>query len=125
MTRKEMYEALAGEGVTLKSLNSYSLEALQNMYREHFGEPWTAPVGSEPQGEPEGTEPSLRQDEPAVTPDENEGSETQEESVEPRTLEFNHSGWCDELGTSYFQGYYSPKTVQEYLILRKYAEREL
>jgi len=35
---------------------------------------------------------------------------------------FEGSGWCEELQTSYRKGIYTPKTLKEYNILKKYGK---
>ena len=39
-------------------------------------------------------------------------------------LKFECSGWCEELGVSYYKGDYQPRTDEEYKGLKKYAVSE-
>ena len=41
---------------------------------------------------------------------------------EIKRLKFNQGGWCNELNKSYEKGFYMPKTIKEYKILKAYSE---
>lgn len=133
MTRKEIYEELKADGAKLKSLRSYNLAQLQELYTERFG--------YAPDEKPdEDNSSSIVEEEVSDTQDDDAGDtndaddeddspddvdDDPEPQVKIRTLEFDRSGWCEELGTSYFKGIHRPATVKEYLTLRKYAAREI
>jgi hypothetical protein len=100
MTKKEQYEELRRAGVELKAINRLSSEEVAAIYREFFGDPAATnePPAKKPEPEPEPARPI-----PA--------------------LYFDHSGWCEELQDSYFQGHYQPASWNEYKHLQKHAAK--
>lgn len=142
MKKEDYYNALKQDGAKLRAINFYKLETLKEMYEERFGEP-------APQGEPsydsarehdefppldslEKHDADSAASEEDVLPEDEAYPHRQEEQPEPEptpveihTLFFIGGGWCEETGTSYQAGYYRPKTVGEYLALRKFAAQEL
>lgn len=101
-TKNEMYTELQDHGVELKSISSYSKSDLEEIYLEHFN--------------------SRDQPEPVV---EKDIQSINDKKITIRPLVFCDSGWCSELGKSYFRGTYSPSSEEEYLALKKYAKEEL
>lgn len=101
-TKNEMYTELQDHGVELKSISSYSKSDLEEIYLEHFN--------------------SRDQPEPVV---EEDIQSINDKKIIIRPLVFCDSGWCSELGKSYFRGTYSPSSEEEYLALKKYAKEEL
>ena len=106
MTKKEIHDALKSDGAKIKAVNFYSLEQLESLYAERFGDV----------NQPESTDNGPKSDDIDVTA---------EESPKIHTLMLDHSGWCNELNCSYFQGLYRPVSISEYSILRKYAQKEI
>jgi len=104
MTKKEMHDALKADGAKIKAVNFYSLEQLEKLYAERFGDESVS--GNDV---PDGKD--------IVVPAKAES--------EIHTLVFDHSGWCEELNGSYFQGLYRPSSLAEYSVLRKYAQKEI
>ena len=99
MTKKEIYEILKENGETLKSISCYRLEDLENMYNSFV----------------------VKQD--VLEDDSNNIDCCNNEQI--YTLVFNQSGWCEELGKSYFIGIYRPLNAKEYNILKQYASGEI
>lgn len=109
-TKNEIYTELQDHGVELKSISSYSKSDLEEIYLEHFN--------SRDQPEPVVED----QPEPVV---EKDIQSINDKKIIIRPLVFCDSGWCSELGKSYFRGTYSPSSEEEYLALKKYAKEEL
>ena len=106
MNKQNIYDMLKADGAKLKAVNFYSLEQLTATYTERFGK---SPGQPDP---PEKSAPSVVQ--PGGSP-----------TAKIHTLVFDRSGWCEELNTSYFSGVYRPATTKEYLVLRRFAAREI
>ena len=112
MTKNELYDALKADGAKMnKGVRFYNVEELRKMYVDRFG---------------------VNPDEPEEVPNSHllsDGDEIQSAPVPAdekiRTLKFAESGWCNELGRSYFCGLYRPKTLAEYRALKKYAAEVL
>ncbi len=132
MTRKEIYKELEDDGAKLKTLRSYNLAKLQELYTERFG---YAPDDKPDESDDAGIIEENHTDDTDEADDTQDDSQDDDESddagdapkpqLQIHTLEFDHSGWCEELKNSYFKGTYRPATVEEYSILRKYAAREV
>ena len=135
MDKNEIYEALKNDGAKLKAINFYTVEQLQEIYRDRF-EP--APDDNATNSENRATADyaDFHHEEPnadKLNDGEDEYShvsETKEENdeseiIEIRTLVFDRGGWCNELNTSYVPGIYRPSTVKEFQILKKYAKEVL
>lgn len=126
MSKEELYKRLKDDGAKLRAINFYKLETLKQMCEERFGVEEADPdviveedetefiagyamPSAEPEPEQEAEQEIISDDEPPV---------------EIRTLFFTGGGWCNETQSSYAPGYYRPKTVSEYLALRKFAAQE-
>lgn len=134
MTRKEIYKELEADGAKLKTLRTYNLSQLQELYTERFGHaPDEKPAESDEAGDAGEVEENHTDDadDAGDTQDESpDDAESDEAGDAPKvqeihTLEFDRSGWCEELKQSYFKGIHRPATVKEYLTLRKYAAKEI
>ncbi|MDD4817304.1 MAG: hypothetical protein PHI85_04980 [Victivallaceae bacterium] len=108
MTKQEIYDELKSDGAKLKAINFVSEETLADIYFDRFGR-----------------KPEDMDDTAVKNCSDSSGDNALVCEEKIRTLKFSESGWCPELGRSYFAGIYRPKTIDEYFILRKYAAREL
>lgn len=96
MNKQQLYDAIIGLGIKdLPHITKIKLAELQALYDSNVAKNTT-------------------------TENSNPNSE-----LEIKTLVFANSGYCEELKCSYYQGYYRPKTVNEYKILRKFAKEEI
>jgi hypothetical protein len=98
MNKRELYEWLKGRGITLPSYKNVTLAELEKMYGDCLQDEECAAPEGEPSADAESGCGGL-----------------------PPVLHFPGGGWCEELGTSYFMGYYRPASWREYDILRRYA----
>ena len=112
MTKQDLYNALKEDGAKLKAINFIKKEELEQIYEERFGK-----KPDEPQYECEEVPNSHLLHE-------NDDEPQEPKSAEVHALKFAESGWCNELGKSYFRGVYRPLNFEEYAILRKYASGE-
>jgi len=85
MTKREKYDAMKKDGAKLRAFNTLRAEEVDALYKERFGDEVEA-------------KPDKQPDEP--------------ERIPP--LYFDHGGWCNELGVSFFAGFYRPATLREY-----------
>ena len=122
MDKNTLYEVLRADGAKLKAINFYTQEQLRDLYVERFGsEPDSFDEEINTYKLNESDEQSgAQQDSDNATPDEQESS-----PEEIRTVFFDCGFWCDELDRSFAPGYYRPSSVEEYLVLKKYAVREV
>ena len=96
MTKQEMYDALKADGAKLgRGVNFISKETLEEMYQERLG---------------------MKKAETAKEPEKKQDPGT------PPVLYFDHAGWCETLGCSYFIGYFFPQSWAEYNALKPYAK---
>ena len=105
MTKQELYQALHAAGVKLPEYRRITQVALEQLYAEHAAA--NPPAQDNPQPDPE----------PQPPPQPKPGR-----PGNPPALYFDHAGWCDALGRSYFMGYYWPQTWAEYDALRPFAK---
>ncbi len=99
MTKREIYDALAADGATLRSFNTMKVPELEAIYIERFGK--------NPHDESGGT-----------------GNESDEDKGPPPLLHLITSGWSNELRRSYYRGPYQPASWAEYEALKQYAKPE-
>ena len=97
MTKQELYAALQAQGVKLPEYRRITQVALEELYAAQVAGMAAAPAPAEKKEpeQPQGTPPALF---------------------------FDHAGWCDALGRSYFMGYYWPQSWAEYDALRPFAK---
>jgi len=115
MTKNELYTTLIDEGVKLPPLNKLSKADLEKKYSEIHPDFVSAqehdefpPLDVLEKNDAESAQPELVEDAPA-----------------PPMLYFANAGWCEELGQSYFMGWYQPRSWNEYNALKKFAGQEV
>lgn len=101
MEKKELYSALQDAGVELPEYRRVTQATLQQLYDEHI-------AGREQQEDAGNAQDT--------------GEKEDERRGNPPGLYFACSGWCEELQTSYFMGWYAPQTWAEYDALKPYAQ---
>ena len=113
MTKNELYSFIVSAGVKLPPINKLSKADLEAKYSELH------PVDEEEKNPPEHDEfPPL--DVLEKTDAESAQAEDVKDSAPPM-LFFDHAGWCDKIGGSYYMGWYQPRSWNEYNALKKYA----
>ena len=111
MTKIEKYDALKEKGVELKHINNHSSDEIDALYTQYIE---TDASGNPLETPSDGETP----DTPAS------GNPLKNPLPKARVLEFETSGWCEELKMSYRKGVYHPKSEKEYKALKKYAIQE-
>lgn len=102
MTKNELYSALTSEGVKLPPINKISKPELEAKYAEVHPD-------------------NYQQDALEKMDADSAQGELVEDCPTPPMLYFNTAGWCDELGCSYYMGWYQARSWDEYNALKKYA----
>lgn len=107
MTKRELYDALRAAGVKLPDYRRITQLALEEQYARLQA---TAAASNEQ------AQPVIVQQQPCA-------AEQQSTPANPPALFFEHAGWCEELGTSYYMGWYQPTCWREYNALKPFAKR--
>ncbi len=122
MTKREKYDAMKKDGAKLRAFNTLRTEEVDELYRERFGENQVIV-----QENKVATPPAVRnfrtaqkEDGRGVVLEQNHGN-GETKKIPP--LYFDHGGWCNELGRSFFKGYYRPASWKEYQYLLPHATR--
>ena len=130
MTKNEKYDALKAKGINMKHINNLSSDEVDKLYIQNIVDKSSGNTPSE-NGTDTGadtgeTNPSDQDGDNQTSPDSgNTPSETQtKNTTAKKVLEFETSGWCEELKTSYKKGLYHPKSDKEYKALKKYSVQE-
>lgn len=114
MTKREKYDAMKKDGAKLRAFNTLRAEEVDQLYRERFGENQVIEKEEKPAEQPE-----IRDFRPAVTAP---VQTVVAKKIPP--LYFDHGGWCNELGRSFFKGYYRPASWKEYQYLLPHAVKQ-
>lgn len=106
MTKRELYDALLAAGVKLPEYRRITQQALEEKYAACMAKGQRAQTVQ------------------VVNAAQQQAAEPVEEGPQgtPTALFFDHAGWCDALGRSYFMGYYWPQSWAEYEALRPFAK---
>ena len=127
-TKKEMYEELEVLGVALDPIEKYTADDLSLLLEESAvpeGDDTSDPGNTVDDTDGEGTGDAGDEDgdDTSDTDDDDpDGYDTEDEELpEVLLLTFKEHGWCEELKSSYHQGVYHCKSVEEYQALKKYA----
>ena len=128
MTKNEKYDALKAKGINLKHINNLSSDEVDKLYIQTSPDSGNTPSenGIAAGADADEANPSDQDGDNQTSPDSgNTPSGTQtKNTTAKKVLEFETSGWCEELKNSYKKGLYHPKSDKEYKALKKYSVQE-
>lgn len=112
MTKNRIYNILTAEGVELPPLKELSKAELEAKYAELHPEYVVQ-------------KPDVLETQDEETAQAEAEPEQPEKELEPGpipSLHFQSAGWCEQLGRSYYVGWYQPTSWDEYNALKPFAE---
>ena len=107
MTKNRIYTILTSEGVDLPPMTKLSKTELEAKYAELHPEYVVQKPDALEMHDAESAQAEPEQEmEPEIIP----------------ALNFPSAGWCEQLGRSYYVGWYQPTSWNEYNALKQFAE---
>lgn len=101
MSKRDLYDALKNDGAKLPAYERVNVATLESMYKERFGK-----------------EPGNGEGDAGAG-----GGDKGDRGESIPALHFSRAGWCEKLNSSYFIGWFSPKSWDEYDALKPFADR--